>query len=234
MKHGSLVLVRHGESRLNKLNCFSGWLDIPLSQFGVDEARALACYCKRFHYTVAFTSELERAHETLLILLSQQKKIGVFDHGKDKRYNHLEHLPKKLKENIINIYPTEALNERTYGNLQGLIKTVAEKQYGKEQVFKWRRGFDERPPNGESLKDVFDRVVPYFKKTIHSHVKNGESVLLVAHGNTLRALMKYFENIPDDKISLVDLPTARPIVYNFIDGKYCRSHGEFNFYRPLR
>ncbi len=234
MKSGSLTLVRHGESRLNEMNRFSGWLDIPLSRHGVNEARTLAEHCSNTQYTAAFTSHLERAHETLLVILSRQKKIAIFGHENDKRYNNLSKVPKTFLSHLTHVYAGKALNERMYGDLEGLVKTEAEKRYGKEQVFQWRRGFSQRPPNGESLKDIYERVVPYFESEIHPLVKAGGTVLLVAHGNTLRALIKYFETISDEQIPFVDLPTAHPFIYNYKKGKYQRKHGEYDFMRPLR
>lgn len=234
MKHGTLVLVRHGESRLNELNRFTGWLDIPLSKKGLDEAHAVADHCQKFEYDAAFTSNLERAHETLLVILSHQRKIGIFNHEKDKRYCYQQKAPRKFVDKTIPIFTSEKLNERSYGDLQGLNKNSAVKTFGKTNVFNWRRGFSDRPPKGESLEDVYKRVVPYFKSSVHPLVKKGQTILITAHGNTLRALIKYIEHISNEQIPFVDLPTGRPLVYSGKKNEYKRIEGEYNFKRLLR
>lgn len=234
MKQGTLVLVRHGESRMNELNRFTGWIDIPLSEAGIQEAHVVTDHCKQFSYDAAFTSELERAHETLLIILSGQKNIGVFQHKGDERYNHLENAPDDFIANTIPIFTSEDLNERSYGDLQGLNKEAAVKKFGEDHVFKWRRGFSYRPPNGESLEDVYKRVIPYFEKEIHPRIKEGQTILVAAHGNTLRALIKFLEKIEDDQIPFVDLPTGHPIVYSYTKDVFTREEGEFTLKRPLR
>ncbi len=234
MKKGTIVLVRHGESRMNELNRFTGWIDIPLSKKGIDEAHMVADHCAQFDYDVAFTSDLERAHETLLIILSHQRRIGLFQHGGDQRYLRMEDAPRSFFRKTIPIFTTEKLNEREYGTLQGLNKNSAVKEYGKKQIVQWRRGFSDRPPKGESLKDVYTRVQPYYKKNIEGRLKKREKVLVVAHGNTLRTLIKYMENIDDTDIPLVDLPTGRALVYTYTDGTYDRIEGTYQFNRPLR
>ncbi|MEK7547995.1 MAG: histidine phosphatase family protein [Patescibacteria group bacterium] len=234
MKHGTLVIARHGESRLNALNRFSGWLDITLNKKGLDEAHRVADHCQHFDYDTAFTSRLERAHETLSVILSHQKKIGVFQHKEDHRYNHLKKTPKKFVHEILPVFTSENLNERSYGDLQGLDKNVASQMFGTVKVLKWRRDFKERPPGGESLQDVYNRVTVYFEKNIHPRIKQGEKVLVVAHGNTLRAIIKFLEHIDDNQIPFVDLPTGQPLVYSCRKNQFARIEGEYRFDRPLR
>lgn len=234
MKRGTLVLVRHGESRFNILNLFTGWIDVPLSVAGIKEAQCAAQHCKQFNYDVAFTSHLERAHETLLVILSEQKNIGVFQHERDARYVISGDSSAEFKEKLLPIVTSKNLNERAYGVLQGMNKQSANKKYGMEKVRAWRRGFSDRPPMGESLKDVFKRVVVYFEKNIHPRMIRGETVLIVGHGNTLRAIIKFLENIDDTKISLVDLPFAHPLVYTFDNNQFNRTDGSFTLRRPLR
>ena len=234
MKHGKLVLVRHGESRMNEVNRFTGWLDIPLSKKGLDEAHFVADHCKKFEYAVAFTSDLVRAQETLLVILSHQKKIGVFKHEGDTRYNHLKKAPQAFVRQTIPIFTHEDLNERSYGDLQGLNKKVAARKFGAKQVLEWRRGFKTKPPRGESLEEVYTRITRYFKAYIHPRVKQGETVLVVAHGNTLRALIKFLEQIEDIQIPRVDLPTGKPLVYTCKRNIFHRIEGKYNFNRPLR
>lgn len=231
---GTLVLVRHGESQWNQCHRFTGWVDVPLSKNGVKEAERCAVHCKRFEFSLAFTSALERAHETLLIILSQQNRTGIFQHERDPRYSRWLHLSNHCGGSDMPIYATSILNERYYGLLQGMEKEMAEQKYGKERVFAWRRGFNDRPPRGESLRDVERRVHPYFHKHIDPHIRRGETVLLAGHGNTLRTVIKKLERISTDDISFVDLPEAQPIVYTFKRGAYKRTAGEYQFTRPLR
>lgn len=234
MKHGTLVLVRHGESRLNELNRFTGWLDIPLSEKGLEEARNVAEHCRQYTYHAAFTSHLERAHQTLLLILSHQKKIGVFEHERDTRYNRIKKAPKDFVRMTIPILNSRELNERHYGELQGLNKHSAARKFGAKKVHGWRRGFIDRPPGGESLQDVYQRVTRYFKKHIKPRLEANETLLVAAHGNTLRALIKFLERIEDDQIPYVDLPTGHPLVYTAKDNIYTRIEGSYDFNRPLR
>lgn len=234
MKHGTLVLVRHGESRMNVLNRFTGWIDIPLSNTGIKEAQKAAEHCKQFEYDAAFTSNLMRAHETLLIILAQQKKMGVFLHSEDERYNNFSQLSTELSDGILPIIANESLNERNYGNLQGRNKAKVMEEFGEAQVLKWRRGYKDKPPDGESLAAVYERTVTYFQKNIHPKIRNGENILISAHGNTLRAIIKFLEQIDDDQISSLDLPTGTPIVYTCEEDIFTRTDGEYRLDRPLR
>lgn len=233
MSKGILVLVRHGESRFNELNLFTGWIDVSLTEGGIKEAHQVASHCEQFDYDAAFTSHLERAHETLLIILPYQKKIGVFQHQSDEKYNIIKKISAKFREKILPIFSSRALNERMYGTLQGMNKDAASKIYGHSQVYQWRRGFKMKPPKGESLEDVYKRVIPYFEKMIMPRLKRGETNLIVGHGNTLRAIIKFLENIEDDKISLVNLPLGRPLVYEYKNGDFKRTEGIYNFQRLL-
>lgn len=233
-KNGLLVLVRHGESRLNELNVFTGWIDAPLNKKGFEEAFEVSNHCSRFNYDAAFTSHLERAHGTLLAILAGQKEIGLFDHGENNLYNNMQKAPKDFIDKSFPIFMNRNLNERSYGELQGINKDEAARRFGADQVLKWRRGFGERPPGGESLQDVYGRVIPYFEEHIHSRVMSGEVVLIVAHGNTLRAVIKFLERIDDGKIPFIDIPTGRPLVYSCAKNEFVRIEGEYRFDRPLR
>lgn len=215
-----LVLIRHGESEWNKLNLFTGWTDVDLSAVGHEEARQAGILLKKlqFDFDVCYTSYLKRAIHTLHHVLEEME---------------LEWLP---------VIKTWCLNERHYGALQGLDKTETAKRYGEEQVRIWRRSYHVEPPllskkdkrnahyqkayrdvnkemlpNGESLKATVERVVPYFDKEIKPLMMSGKNILIVAHGNSLRALMKYLEVISDDDIVKVNIPTGIPYVYEFDD-----------------
>lgn len=232
---GNLVLVRHGESRWNQCNRFTGWIDVPLSEKGMREAEQCASHCKKFDFTVAFTSKLERAHGTLFIILSKQNRTGIVQHEHDARHYQWVRRSNHCGEGELPVYESTALNERYYGSLQGLEKSAAEKKYGKDKVLAWRRGFTARPPGGgESLEDTFNRVEPYFSRHILPRVKKSEDVLFVGHGNALRAAIKHIENISDENIAYIDLPEAKPLVYDYSRGTFKRISGEYNFERPLR
>lgn len=187
----TLVLVRHGQSEWNRLNLFTGWRDPDLTEKGLIEAR-WAGRVMRDHglkFDQAFTSKLRRAQNTLDIILDVMGQAGV------------------------PITRDEALNERDYGQLSGLNKDEAKQRFGEEQVARWRRSFDVPPPGGESLKDTAARVLPYYKATIWPVVNAGQSVIVAAHGNSLRALIMDLEGLTGDEIIARELATAAPIVY---------------------
>ncbi len=229
-----LVLVRHGESRWNLSNRFTGWVDVPLSENGIKEAERVAHHCQQFDYSVAFTSVLARAQATLLIILARQNKTGIFQHVESPRYSKWVRRSNKLNVEDLPIYTNAALNERYYGELQGMNKRAAVKKYGKKKVIAWRRSYIDKPPGGESLEETHARVHKYLVRNILPKVRRGENVLVVAHGNTLRAVIKHLENISDKDISFVDLPEAKPFVYKFHHGRFMRIEGNYHFKRPLR
>lgn len=187
---GKLVLVRHGQSQWNLENRFTGWVDVPITPLGENEAHRAGKELKGIKFDVAFTSELKRAQQTLGIILDEigQKDLPV---RKDK-----------------------ALNERHYGDLQGLDKAETAKKYGDAQVHIWRRSFDVQPPNGESLKDTAARTLPYFDAEILPQVKNGKNVLVSAHGNSLRAILMELEKLTPEQIMKVNIGTCLPIYYD--------------------
>lgn len=135
---------------------------------------------------------------------------------------------------MIPIFTSEALNERAYGDLQMMEKDAAVKKFGAATVFMWRRGYIDRPPGGESLKEVHDRVILYFNRKIKPRCVKGETVIIVSHGNTLRAIIKHLEKINNELISAIDLPYAHPIIYQFRKGSFIRTEGKYRFTRPLR
>ncbi|MCE4623469.1 MAG: 2,3-bisphosphoglycerate-dependent phosphoglycerate mutase [Caldisphaeraceae archaeon] len=183
-----LCLLRHGESLWNKENRFTGWVDVPLTEKGRQEAIRAGFLLKDYKFDVAYTSVLQRAIETLdLVLMVLGYKIPVI---KDWR-----------------------LNERNYGDLQGLNKAETARKYGDEQVRIWRRSYRVKPPNGESLEDTQKRTIPFFKNAIAMDLKYQKNVLVVAHGNSLRSIVMYIENISEDVIPKVEIPTGQPIIY---------------------
>lgn len=211
-----LVLIRHGESEWNKLNLFTGWTDVELSEKGKEEATNGGKLLKEagFHFDVAYTSYLKRAIHTLNRVLEAMDQ---------------EYIP---------VYKTYKLNERHYGALQGLNKAETAEKFGEEQVKIWRRSYDIQPPAlkptdprnpalqdaykgvakeelplTECLKDTVARVVPYFEEVIKKDMIDGKKVIVAAHGNSLRALVKYLENISDEDIVNLNIPTGVPLIY---------------------
>jgi len=187
---GKLVLVRHGQSQWNLENRFTGWVDVPITPLGEEEARRAGRELKGIHFDLAFTSGLQRAQQTLTIILDG---IGQ------------PNLPTEKNQ---------ALNERHYGDLQGLDKAETAKKYGDAQVHIWRRSFDVQPPNGESLKDTAARTLPYFNEKILPAAASGKNILVSAHGNSLRAIVMGLEGLTPEQILKVEIGTGRPIVYD--------------------
>jgi 2,3-bisphosphoglycerate-dependent phosphoglycerate mutase len=193
MKSRNLILVRHGQSEWNAKNLFTGWKDPGLTDQGVSEAKNAGKLIleQKIEFDVMYTSMLSRAQKTGDIIL------GILNH----------------KE--IPIIKNEALNERHYGSLAGLNKDDARKKWGDEQVHIWRRSFDMPPPDGESLKDTAERVLPYFETEIMPKVISGSSILIAAHGNSLRALIMKLDSISAEDIVKLEIPTGAPIQYEF-------------------
>ena len=215
-----LVLVRHGESVWNKENKFTGWTDVELSEYGINEAKKAGRVLKEkgFSFDIAYTSVLKRANDTLSLIL------------------------KEMNEENIPVFKSYKLNERHYGALQGLNKDEARKEFGEEQVHIWRRSADVRPPLltkddprypgldpkykdlsedelplGENLLDTAKRVVEYYNDNIKNNILEGKNVIIVAHGNSLRGLIKYLDNVSDADIMNIEIVTGDPIVYELDD-----------------
>ncbi|WKZ23847.1 MAG: 2,3-diphosphoglycerate-dependent phosphoglycerate mutase [Candidatus Dojkabacteria bacterium] len=227
----SLVMVRHGQSRWNASNRFTGWVDVTLSVRGIREAQICGDKLKTIDFDVAFTSALVRAQQTLFTILSRQNKTGIVVHTAEK--DPLTLSSNFMTQEDIPIYETHKLNERHYGLLQGLDKSEVKKKYGEEQTLEWRRGYASKPPEGESLEDVYKRVVPYFKNTIMPYVSSGKNVIISGHGNALRAIVKYIENITDEQIVNLDIPTGEVITYEFEAGQVSKRSGELSFGRKV-
>lgn len=227
-----LILVRHGESRWNVENRFTGWADVPLSKRGVEEAVESSRKLKDITIHHAFTSSLERAHETLTIILSQQKLTGIFLHleQRKQKWYSCKNCPGKTD---ILAHTTSLLNERYYGTIQGMDKNAVRRKYGKEKVFEWRRSYMAKPPGGESLYDVYRRVIPFFVKRIIPLLKKNKNVIISSHGNTLRAILKYIEEINISQVPHIDLPFAEPIIYAYRRNAFEKKIGSLQFSRPV-
>ena len=189
----NLILVRHGQSEWNSKNLFTGWKDPGLTELGVKEAKNAGKLIanKGILFNLMYTSMLTRAQKTGDLILQEMRH------------------PK------ITIIKNEALNERDYGSLAGLNKDDARKKWGDDQVHIWRRSFDIPPPDGESLKDTAERVLPYFKSEIMPKVIEGSSILIAAHGNSLRSLSMELDSISSEEIVNLEIPTGAPIQYIF-------------------
>ncbi|MGA9522502.1 MAG: 2,3-diphosphoglycerate-dependent phosphoglycerate mutase [Myxococcaceae bacterium] len=185
---GTLVLVRHGQSIWNMENRFTGWVDVPLSEKGRGEAKLAASHLGGFKFDVAYTSMLSRAQETLAIILRE-----------------LGQNPPIIRD--------QALNERHYGDLQGLNKADTAKRYGDDQVKIWRRSFDVRPPNGESLELTAQRTLPFFERAIGGDLRQGKNVLVVAHGNSNRSIVMELDKLSGEQVVAVELATGVPLIY---------------------
>jgi len=231
---GHLILVRHGEPGLKPGERLAGWVDISLSRKGIEEALQCAVELEKFELDLAFASNLVRTQETLFIILSGQKKTGVIVHegacdgGYSEKMNWYSSYPEKLGKKLIPIYFTPSLNERYYGKLQGRKKQKMEEKYGAEKLASWRWNFEPGPPEGESLKVVYERTVPYFKKKILPAVKAGKNVLVCAHQGSLRALVKYIEGISDEDIREVRFSTGELAIYRYSEGKLIRENAEMS------
>ena len=211
----TMVLVRHGQSQWNLENRFTGWVDVPLSIKGRQEATSAGKKLKEMRFDAIYISHLLRAIQTLhyILLELSDTRIPIIYH-EEKRIHDWEHYNGD-RNNEIPIYQSVDLAERYYGDLQGLNKAETMKKYGDAQVHLWRRSYDINPPHGESLKDTCERTIPYYKNHILLDLQAGKNVLIVAHGNSLRSITKYVENISDTEIPNVEIPTGVPIVYTF-------------------
>jgi 2,3-bisphosphoglycerate-dependent phosphoglycerate mutase len=193
----TLTLVRHGQSQWNLENRFTGWVDVPLTDKGREEAAHAARLLKEsgISFTKAYTSDLDRAQETLTIILDG---LGQAD---------------------IPIVRNAALNERHYGELQGLNKAETAEKYGDEQVHIWRRSYDVPPPgeDGESLKDTAARTLPYFNEFVVGDLKKGETVIVAAHGNSLRSIVMELDKLTREQVLELNIDTGVPIIYRFDD-----------------
>ena len=189
-----LILVRHGQSEWNRQNLFTGWRNPDLTEQGVREARnaGKALRAEGIRFDIGFTSELMRAQKTCSLLLDEQGQTDL--------------------EVIRNV----ALNERDYGDLSGVNKDDAREKWGEDQVHIWRLSYDPPPPGGESLKDTAERVLPYFNAEIMPHIHAGESVLVAAHGNSLRALVMVLDVLSEDEITGVNIATGEPYIYDLM------------------
>lgn len=199
-----LILARHGESQFNAKSLWTGQWDVPLTRLGREQASSLAQVISHDKPDLAFTSSLSRAKDTLQVILHDNHWTGVA------------------------VTATSAFDERDYGDLTGMNKWAVEERYGEAQFRKWRRGWDEPVPDGETLKDVYRRVVPYFEDHVLPELKSGKDVLVVAHGNSLRALMKYLDGLSNHQVEELEMLFGAVVIYN------CSPKGQFTDKQTIR
>ena len=203
-----LVLLRHGQSQWNLENKFTGWTDVPLTKKGIIEAKNAGDLIKKnnIKFDKIFSSVLERANKTAEIAINQAKSEELYENNK------------------LTYEKSKNLNERDYGDLVGLNKNETAEKFGKEQVHIWRRSYDIPPPNGESLEDVVKRVSPYYAKEIKPLIFEGKNILIVAHGNSLRAIMINIGLYKPREISSIELPTGRPLCLEYNNDKLIKHY----------
>ncbi len=211
-----LILLRHGQSIWNKKNLFTGWVDIPMSEEGHRECFEAGKKIADIPIDLIFTSTLIRAQMTvpLALLHHRSGKIPVFLHpgeGKLEEWGHV--YSEEAKEQLIPVYTAWELNERMYGRLQGLNKAETAEQFSAEQVQLWRRSYDTRPPEGESLAMTAARTIPYFQREIAPHLDQGKTVLIAAHGNSLRAIVMHLKRLSPEEVINLEIATGDPLVY---------------------
>ncbi len=210
----TLLLLRHFKSRWNMENRFTGWVDVPLCLEGESQVKEAAQRISAYNIEAVYTSPLVRNQDSVLKVLSyigEEYPIFIHFEGRMKKWAKFQ----ELNKGYMPVYISEALNERYYGKLQGLNKAEIIKKYGQDKVHQWRRSFKQRPPGGETLKDVFNRAVPFYKKYVEKDLKQGKNVLMVVSHNSARALIKYIEKIADKDIIKVEVAYGGLTVYDF-------------------
>jgi len=213
----SLILLRHGQSMWNLKNVFTGWVDVPLSSKGIIEAQEAGKKLANIKFNSIFTSVQVRAIETAMIAMTSNNddRTPVIIHKDGRMKENTGIYDTEMMNNIIPVYSDEHLNERYYGELQGLNKADTILRYGEEQVHEWRRSYDVKPPKGESLEDTATRTIPFFEKEILAKLKKGENILVSAHGNSLRSIVMYIEKLTKEEVIKLEIPTGQPLIYKF-------------------
>lgn len=194
-----LVCVRHGQSEWNLQNKFTGWVDVDLTEKGINEAINAGEKLNGYHFDNAFSSVLKRANRTMDLILAG------------------------INQSDLHVEKNEALNERMYGDLQGKNKAEVAAEFGEDQVHIWRRSYDVPPPGGESLKDTLERVIPYYQSNIEPLLKEGKDIIITAHGNSLRSLVMHLEGLSPEEILQKEIPTGTPYVYDLSDSLEVKS-----------
>ncbi|GAB2290577.1 2,3-bisphosphoglycerate-dependent phosphoglycerate mutase 1 [Dionaea muscipula] len=221
----ALILIRHGESLWNEKNLFTGCVDVPLTKKGVEEAIEAGKRISNIPVDMIFTSGLIRAQMTAMLAMTQhrRRKVPIIMHSESEQANLWSQIYSEdsIKQSIPVIAAWQ-LNERMYGELQGLNKQETAERFGKDKVHEWRRSYDIPPPNGESLEMCAERAVAYFKEHIEPQLSAGKSVMIAAHGNSLRSIIMYLDELTSQEVVSLELSTGIPLLYIFKEGKFVR------------
>lgn len=225
MKKTKLIMMRHGQSEWNKLNRFTGWVDIPLSKKGIEEAIVGGKKIKNYPIDVIVTTHLVRAQMTAFLAMTEHssKKIPYISHeGEGKLGSWGKIYAKEALDHLIPVIRCLELNERMYGELQGLNKQETADKFGETQVKIWRRSFDVAPPKGESLKMTAERSIPYFLNHVVPLLKKGLNVFISAHGNSLRSIVMVLDNLSESEVVHLEIATGEPIIYDYENGQFTK------------
>lgn len=216
-----LVLLRHGESVWNKKNVFTGWVDVPISANGIEEAIKAGKELSAINFDVVFTSVQVRSIETAMIAMAQNNtdRTPVIIHKEGKMAEWAAIHSKEMEKSIIPVINDWHLNERYYGELQGKNKAETAKEYGDDLVHQWRRSYDMPPPKGECLKDTAERTIPFFEEHILPKLAEGKNVLISAHGNSLRSIVMFINKLSKEEVLKLEIPTGKPLFFEMKDGK---------------
>ena len=220
-----LILLRHGQSEWNKRNLFTGWVDIPLSKEGIDEAFVAGDVIRDIPIDFIFTTTLIRAQMTVMLVMSRHhsgKVPFILHQGEGNLEANAKIYGHEAAKDMIPVVRCWELNERAYGELQGCNKAETAEKFGAEQVKIWRRSYDVPPPGGESLEMTAARSIPYFKKEIVPMLAEGKNVLVCAHGNSLRSIIMALDGLTKDQVLHLELATGLPVVYEYAKGKFTK------------
>lgn len=224
-REAALILIRHGESLWNEKNLFTGCVDVPLTKKGVEEAIEAGKRISNIPVDIIYTSALIRAQMTAMLAMTQhrRKKVPIIMHNESEQAKLWSQIysEETIKQSIPVITAWQ-LNERMYGELQGLNKQETANRYGKEKVHEWRRSYDIPPPNGESLEMCAKRAVAYFREQIEPQLQSGKNIMIAAHGNSLRSIIMYLDKLTSQEVISLELSTGIPLLYIFKEGKFIR------------
>ena len=220
-----LILLRHGQSEWNQQKIFTGWVDIPLSIKGIDEAFEAGRKIASLPIDLIYCSKLLRSLMTAVLVMNvhHSKKVPRVLHSDEKGHEGWQKCHSfEVEDGLIPIICAWELNERMYGELQGMNKDEMRKKYGEKQVQIWRRSYDVPPPGGESLKMTAERTLPYFHKEILPQLQHGKNVLISAHGNSLRSILMDLEGLNEQEIVALEVPTGKPILFEYKNGQFTK------------
>ncbi|KAK4489937.1 hypothetical protein RD792_000586 [Penstemon davidsonii] len=221
----ALVLIRHGESMWNEKNLFTGCVNVPLTEKGVEEAIEAGKRISNIPVDMIYTSALIRAQMTAMLAMTEHrnKKVPIILHDESEQAKTWSQIfSEETEKQCIPVITAWQLNKRMYGELQGLNKQETADRYGTDQVHEWRRSYDIPPPNGESLEMCAERAVAYFKEYIEPQLLSGKNVMIAAHGNSLRSIIMYLDELTSQEVISLELSTGIPMLYIFKDGRFTR------------